>query len=214
MKLTRKQQQLVRRYITAAKAVRKDHWNVSAHSCENWKPDRHNRVREELIRCLDKIVALERSFVNAQEEVARLRKYIKETAEEKELCEMTFKREAMELRQVVDDKSRETGILKESLNDELQELRTKEITIKRIEELEYLLEDRDLEITRMKSADDMDVTYLQNTLEATNMELEELKREMRAAINSFESLKTDKEHLIDMRESSDYIGNRSQKFTI
>ena len=52
-----------------------DHWKECPHG--KWKPETHKNVREELLRCLDKIATLERSFTDAQGEIQRLRKYIK-----------------------------------------------------------------------------------------------------------------------------------------
>merc|ERR1711962_1740956 len=76
-----------------AEHARKDQWLCSeCRSDATWRPEEHKRVREELLRCLDRISLLEKNFADAQKEIQVLRKYIKDSAENKEFTEKTYKR--------------------------------------------------------------------------------------------------------------------------
>ena len=44
---------------------------------EQWGSETHSKIREELVRCLDRIISLERNFTDAQDEISRLRLYLK-----------------------------------------------------------------------------------------------------------------------------------------
>ncbi|XP_012564364.2 centromere protein F [Hydra vulgaris] len=161
-----------------------------------WNPEQHQRAREDILQCLDKIALLERNFNGTQEEVRRLRNYIKETAEEKEFCEKTYKREAMDLRKVVENKSEEIEKLKEELNSS-QKIAVENQKLKaKIEKLEKKLQQKNEEIAKLVHKEN-ETRFLKALVEEKNEELEKLKLEMQAALDRMERFRLQEEIIED-----------------
>lgn len=59
-----------------------DQWCENTVCCtqnERWRPEEHRQVREELLGCLDKMMCMEKNFMDAQNEIQMLRQYVKVT---------------------------------------------------------------------------------------------------------------------------------------
>uniref|UniRef100_A0A7M5WK77 Uncharacterized protein n=1 Tax=Clytia hemisphaerica TaxID=252671 RepID=A0A7M5WK77_9CNID len=159
------------------------------HQQQKWHPEVHKKVRGELFKCLDQMSTLEKNFTDAQTEITRLRQYIKETSEHKDFSEKTFKREAIQLRMVVDEKSKEVEVLKQNLNDAIKGLRDSEELIAKVDELERDLEDKEREIKRLKSKHRADYVEIEDRFEQKCTEAETLKTEMRTALEAMERIR-------------------------
>ena len=141
----------------------------------------HERIRRNLLDCLDKIFNLERSFGSAEEEIRQLKIDLSHALKEKELTERTSKSEVDELKTKLAIRDRHI----EALTEELRKAREELAETKKVPAAE--------ERPHQEKKDHIDLTAETQTLkekvETKSKEVDKLKEALNEAIERMERLK-------------------------